>query len=136
MSTRRRFIAILPLAGVSALAACGEKAAPPAPAPTPAPPPAPAVAPAPTPAEAAAPVPTPTPAAAGPLVDPADATAVALGYVADAKTTKDTKHVAGSACASCALFAGKAGDATGPCPLFAGKQVAATGWCTAWAKKA
>ncbi len=70
------------------------------------------------------------------MVDPADATAVALGYVADAKNTKDGRHAAGAACANCALFAGKAGDASGPCPLYAGKQVAATGWCTAYAKKA
>jgi High potential iron-sulfur protein len=69
------------------------------------------------------------------MVDPADAAAVALSYVADAKTTKNAKHVAGSACGNCALFGGKAGDASGPCPLFAGKQVAAIGWCTAYAKK-
>ena len=69
------------------------------------------------------------------MVDPADAAAVALGYVADASTTKDPKYVAGSACANCALYAGKAGDASGPCPLFAGKQVAAKGWCNAYAKK-
>ncbi len=70
------------------------------------------------------------------MVDPADALAVTLGYVADAKSTKHEKHVAGSACANCALFAGKAGDSAGPCPLFAGKQVAAAGWCTSYVKKA
>ena len=75
-------------------------------------------------------------AATGQMVDPADAAAVALGYVADATTTKDAKHTAGAACGNCALFGGKAGDASGPCPLFAGKMVAATGWCTAYAKKA
>jgi hypothetical protein len=69
------------------------------------------------------------------MVDPAEPTAVSLGYVADAKTTKDAKYVAGSACANCALYAGKAGDSAGPCPLYAGKQVAATGWCTAYVKK-
>lgn len=70
------------------------------------------------------------------MVDPADATAVALGYVTVASTTKDAKHTAGAACSNCALFGGKAGDAAGPCPLYAGKQVAATAWCTAYAKKA
>ncbi len=70
------------------------------------------------------------------MVDPADASAKALGYVPDAKTTNDAKHTAGAACGNCALFAGKPGDASGPCPLYPGKQVAAMGWCTAYAKKA
>lgn len=69
------------------------------------------------------------------MVDPSEATAVALGYVTNAATTKDPKHLAGSACANCALFGGKAGDAAGACPLYAGKQVAAAGWCTAYVKK-
>lgn len=128
MSTRRRFIAILPLAGVSVLAACGEKAGPAAAAPAP----SPAV----TLAPAAAATPTPTTnTAAGPLVDQADPAAVALGYVADAGTTKDPKHTAGAVCGNCALFGGKSGDAIGPCPLFAGKQVSTQAWCTAYAKK-
>lgn len=69
------------------------------------------------------------------MVDPADPAAVALGYVADASTAKNPKHVAGAACANCVLYAGKADDASGPCPLFAGKQVSSKGWCTAYAKK-
>lgn len=69
------------------------------------------------------------------MVDPADAAAVALGYVADATTTKNPKHVTGAACGNCALFAGKAGDTSGPCPLFPGKQVSVEGWCTAYVKK-
>lgn len=76
-------------------------------------------------------------AAALPLVDPAkDPTAKALGYVANAATTKDPAHKAGAVCSNCALFQGKATDAAGGCPLFAGKQVAGAGWCSAWAKKA
>lgn len=70
------------------------------------------------------------------MVDPAEPGATALGYVADSKSAKDPKHVAGAACGNCLLFAGKPGDAAGPCPLFPGKQVAATGWCTAYQKKA
>ena len=70
------------------------------------------------------------------MLDPADAAAVTLGYVSDAKTAKNEKFIAGSACGNCALFTGNAGDAAGPCPLFSGKQVATTGWCTAYAKKA
>lgn len=135
MSTRRRFIAVLPLAGVAGLgvlSACGDKAA--APAAAPAPSPAPAAAPAAAPPVAAAPAAVPT-GGAGEMVDPAGATAVSLGYVADAKTAKDAKYVAGSACANCALYTGKAGDAAGPCPLYAGKLVAAAAWCTAYVKK-
>ena len=144
MNSRRHFITILPFAGLSVLSACGDKAAPTSavPAPTPAPALAPAVAPTPAPEPAATPVVTATPApppattAAGPMVDPAEATAVALGYVSDAKATKDPTRAVGAACANCALFAGKPGDAAGPCPLYPGKQVAAAGWCTAYQKKA
>ena len=70
------------------------------------------------------------------MVGATEATAVALGYVLDAKTTNDPKRTVGAACANCALFAGKPGDAAGPCPLFPGKQVAAAGWCTTYQKKA
>ena len=70
------------------------------------------------------------------MVDPGDAAAVALGYVANASTTKNAKYTPGAACANCALFGGKTGDASGPCPLFVGKLVASAGWCTAYAKKA
>ena len=138
MQTRRRFITIFPLAGMSALAACGDKAGPSTVAQAPAAAPAPASAPTAGPASPPAPASPTTPAVAatGPMVDPADAAAVALGYVSDAKTTRDAKHTAGAACGNCALFGSKAGDPSGPCPLFAGKQVAATGWCTAYAKKA
>lgn len=147
METRRRFITIMPLAGAALLAACGKKEAEPAPAAAPAAAPAPAPAPPPAaeaapPAAAPAAAPAPAPAAAptaapttGQTLDPADPTAVALGYVADASTTKNDKRTAGAACANCALFAGKAGDASGPCGLFPGKLVMAAGWCTAYNKK-
>ena len=74
-----------------------------------------------------------------PMVEKADAQAVALGYVDDAAqadTAKFKNYVAGSECGKCALYQGKAGDASGPCPLFAGKAVTAKGWCTSFAKKA
>ena len=136
MNTRRRFIQILPLAGVAAvvgLSACSDKAPPPAAVPAPAPAPAPAAAPAPAPAS-----PAPTAGAALPMLDPADPAAVALGYVAVASKVDSAKYktyIAGSACSNCALFGGKAGDAAGPCPLFPGKQVSAAGWSTAYVKK-
>ena len=73
------------------------------------------------------------------MVDPADANAVALGYVVQSSQVDGAKyktHAAGQACGNCALFGGAAGAATGPCPLFAGKQVSAVAWCSAYAKKA
>ena len=72
------------------------------------------------------------------MVSETDATAVALGYVADASRVDASKYptrVAGSVCSNCALYQGAAGSANGACPLFAGQLVAAAGWCTAWARK-
>ena len=77
-------------------------------------------------------------AADAPMVGEKDATAVALGYVADATKADKAKfsnYAAGQNCAGCALYQGKDAPA-GVCPLFAGKQVAAKGWCSAFAKKA
>ena len=73
------------------------------------------------------------------LVKEDDATAVALGYVADAAkidAKKQPVHVPGSSCSGCALFQGKAGDPSAVCLIFGGKQVSAKGWCTGWSKKA
>ena len=142
-STRRTFIQIFPLAGISLIAACSDKPAPtPAPVAAPvAPPPAPAAAPAPV-AEAtpaAAPAAPATAAADAPMVDPKDPQAMTLGYVSDATQADKAKYktyVAGSQCSTCALYQGKAGDAAGGCPLYPAKRVAAKGWCSAWAKKA
>ena len=129
MTTRRRFIEIVPLAGVALLAACSDKAATPAAAPAAAPLPSPA------PAPAAAP-----PAAANTApVDPAEPAAVALGYVTDATKTDSAKYKtysAGQVCSNCVLYSGKAGDASGPCSVFGGRPVSAAGWCSAYAKKA
>ena len=131
MTTRRRFIEIVPLAGVALLAACSDKAATPAAAPTAAPLPSPA----PVPAPAA-----PPPAAANTAtMDPAEPAAVALGYVTDATKTDSAKYKTysvGQACSNCVLFAGKAGDASGPCSVFGGRPVSAAGRCSAYAKKA
>ncbi len=77
--------------------------------------------------------------AAAPMVAETDAQAVSLGYKADATKVdkaKYPKYAAGQACASCALFQGKASDAAGGCGIFPGKQVAGKGWCSAYAKKA
>ncbi len=72
------------------------------------------------------------------MVEAADPTAVALGYVAVAANHDKAKYpnfVAGSNCGNCALYQGAAGTEAGPCPLFAGKQVAAAGWCSSYVKK-
>jgi High potential iron-sulfur protein len=145
MKSRRLFIRIVPAAaGLTVLAACGQKQAP-APAPVAATPaPAPASAPvssAPAPAStAAAPVPAPAPAAAaGGMVDEKDPQALSLGYVADAAKADKAKfasYQAGQACGSCMLYQGAAGGEAGGCGIFAGKQVAAKGWCSAYNKKA
>lgn len=64
---------------------------------------------------------------------PADnATAIALAYVADAKTSKHASYKPGSSCANCQFFTA----ATGACTLFPGFSVPAAAWCSAWAKKA
>ena len=62
-----------------------------------------------------------------------DPTAKALHYVEDVHRSKDAKP--GSACGSCALYAGAKGSKEGPCPAFANKIVKATGWCSAFAPK-
>ncbi len=153
MTTRRRFIEILPMAGAIGsaawLAACSKEAPAPAPAPAPAavpdPAPAPAAPAAPAPAETA-PASAPTAAApaapavaAGPLpmVDEKDATAQSLGYVADAKRADAARfknRADGQACNNCQLFGGGSA-ASGPCPLYPGKAVSSSGWCSAYVKK-
>ena len=141
MTTRRRFIALVPFTATGVLAACGDKPAPavaaaPAVTPTPTPSPAPTAAPAVVPAPAAATA--ATPAAGGP-VDPTEPQALALGYVSDATkadTAKFKTYTAGQVCASCALYGAKASDASGPCALFGGRAVAAKGWCSGYSKKA
>ncbi len=132
MTTRRRFIVMVPLTGAALAAACSDQAATPEAAPA---------APPPTPAPIAAPAAEVTPAppvSTGAMVDEADATAMALGYLADAARVNTVKHpnfIAGSACANCVLYQGAAGSDAGPCPLFAGKQVSAKGWCSSYVKK-
>jgi High potential iron-sulfur protein len=73
------------------------------------------------------------------MLDEKDATASALGYVADASKVDKAKapnFVAGSLCSNCVQYKGAAGSESGPCTIFPGKNVAANGWCTAYAKKA
>ncbi len=144
MSTRRRFIEILPLAGLgwglSALAGCGDKAPELAPTPAAPPPaaPAPAAPPAPPAETAPAPVAAPPDTASLPLVSAQDPLAQTLGYVAVAGTTDKTRFpqfAEGQNCSNCALYGGAAGSAQGPCPLFAGRQVLATGWCSSYVRK-
>ncbi len=63
-----------------------------------------------------------------PLLDTADPTAKALGYV-----VKSAKP--GQECSGCAQFVGKAGDAAGGCNIFPGKRVVGAGWCLSYVKK-
>lgn len=131
---RRQFGLLLSTAGLALLAACSKD-------PEPAMPTAPAdPVPAPAPSADAAPASSPGTAGADlPLLDPADPTAKARAYVADASTldaARNPPFQAGQNCANCALFTGQAGQAAGPCPLYAGQQVSAQGWCSAYVKKA
>ncbi len=76
-------------------------------------------------------------AEAAPL-DEKDATALALGYVADAakvNKAKYTKWAADQKCANCQLYTGKPADANGPCAVFGNKMVPAKAWCSSWVKK-
>lgn len=134
MTTRRRFIFMIPASGAVLAAACSDQATPPAAAPEMAP--AAPMAPPPAPEPAAPPM-APE-ASGGPMLDEADAAAVALGYVADtarADKTKYPNHADSQTCANCGLYQGTAGADAGPCPLFAGRQVAAQGWCASYVKK-
>ncbi len=73
------------------------------------------------------------------MVSETDATAVSLGYKADATKVdakKYPKYAAGQLCNNCILYQGDAKSAAAACAIFAGKQVAAKGWCASWAKKA
>ncbi len=144
MANRRLFIQIVPVSAAGLLAACSDKAAPPAPAPAntaPAPATSPAAGvqtPMPAPAAPAAAPPAAAPVATGPMLDEKDPTAAALGYVAEASRVdkaKHTKFADGQACSNCALYQGVGGAGSGPCPLFAGKQVSAQGWCASYARK-
>ncbi|WP_370692119.1 high-potential iron-sulfur protein [Hydrogenophaga sp.] len=137
MTTRRRFIFMIPASGAVLAAACSDQATPP---PAAAPEAAPAAAPmaAPTAPEPAAPPAAPQASGSAPMLDEADPAAVALGYVADtarADKTKYPNHADSQSCANCGLYQGTAGADAGPCPLFAGKQVAAQGWCASYVKK-
>ncbi len=67
-------------------------------------------------------------AARADMLDPADPTAQALGYV-------ETSATDGQHCANCNLYQGGAA-AQGACPIFSGKEVKATGWCKSWVAKA
>ena len=160
LKTRRTFIQIVPIAGISFLAGCSKQEAPapvtpasvtPAPTPVPAPapvaetpaapPPAPAASPAPAAAPTtAAPMAAPaTVAATGGMVDEKDSQAISLGFVsvaANADKAKFKTWAEGQQCSACMLFQGAAGAATGGCGIFVGRQVPAKGWCSAFNKKA
>ena len=132
LTSRRRFIEIMPFSAVAILAACSPKVEPTNPA---AGLPSPAQQPVRVPEQATAPVATPL----LPLVNTRDALAVSLGYVDDAKNVDRAKYpnyVPASQCSNCGLYAGQAGAVSGACPLFQGQLVTAMGWCSSWVKKA
>jgi hypothetical protein len=132
--TRRRFIEITPLMGLTALAACSPKEE----APKVQPAPAPSAPPSPAPTPAAAP-PAPAAPASLTVLDEKDPQATALGYVEDASradTAKFKNHVVGNLCSNCGNYLGSAADSAAGCKIFPGKSVVGKGWCTAWIKMA
>lgn len=70
-------------------------------------------------------------AASDPLVAADSSEAKGLGYVEDAKASKEA--TGGNQCSNCALYQGASSATQGPCQLFPGKQVKAAGWCRSWA---
>lgn len=73
-----------------------------------------------------------------PHLDEKDPTAVALGYVHDAKkvdAAKAPQYKPGAKCHNCIQLQGKEGDQWRPCTLFPGKLVNADGWCKVWVLK-
>ena len=72
------------------------------------------------------------------IVSSDDATALAMGYVAE-HTTVDTEKWKKKAspdgenqkCTSCSIYQPLDGD-YGLCPIFVGKRVHANGWCNGW----
>ncbi len=73
------------------------------------------------------------------MVSEKDATAAALGYIADTQKVdarKFPQHNPRQRCAGCHLYTGRAGDGAGACGIFPGKSVAAQGWCSAYVPKA
>ena len=136
LTSRRRFIEILPFAAVATLAACSPKVEPVNPGSGM---PSPAQQPVRVPEQATAPVPAPAATPSLPLVNTRDPLAVSLGYVDDANNVDRAKYpnyVPASQCSNCALYAGQAGAVSGACPLFQGQLVTAMGWCSSWVKKA
>jgi len=78
-------------------------------------------------------------AAALPHLTSSDPTAMALGYVDDAKLVdakKNPSYQPGQLCSNCLQLQGVAGQAWRPCNIFPGKVVNANGWCRTWIKKA
>lgn len=77
---------------------------------------------------------------AAPLVplDPNDAQAKALGYVAETSKV-DAKanptHKPDQTCARCLQYQAKPKDKQGSCNIFPGKAVSSTGWCKVWTLK-
>ncbi len=58
----------------------------------------------------------------------------ALGYVANAKDSKDRKDAKAN-CGSCQFFQGDAKAKTGKCQLIPSGEVAVTGWCRSYSVK-
>ncbi|MGC4028675.1 MAG: high-potential iron-sulfur protein [Steroidobacteraceae bacterium] len=73
-----------------------------------------------------------------PLLDEADATAKAIGYVADAAKVDPKQYPTykqGQDCSNCQLYYGDKDSEKGACELVLGQFVLAKAWCKAWEQK-
>ncbi|MFI4914796.1 MAG: high-potential iron-sulfur protein [Steroidobacterales bacterium] len=67
-----------------------------------------------------------------------DPTAIALGYVEDARLVDPKKNPSfqpSQNCLNCLQLQGNPADTWRPCNLFPGKLVNSAGWCRVWIKK-
>ena len=81
----------------------------------------------------------PAPASEAPVLGEKEPQAMALGYVIDASRVdkvKFPKYAPPQRCANCQLYQGPPTAALAPCAIFGGKQVAGPGWCSAWVPRA
>ena len=72
-------------------------------------------------------------------LDPTDATAQSLGFVADAAkvaANANPTFKSGQHCGACMQYRGKPSDTTAACSIYAGHFVPSGGWCRAFVQRA
>ena len=70
-----------------------------------------------------------------PMLAENEASAVALGYRADASQVDRKQYpgyAPGDCCSGCTIYETQVGESSGLCPAFPNRRVAAGGWCRAF----